>query len=55
VTDNDVVIRQLRVTGITDIVRDDGVYRGTIFIGKTTRRPRADGLTWIRDRQWEAR
>jgi sulfate permease, SulP family len=51
VTDNDQVIRQLRVTGITDIIGDDGVYHGTTFIGQATRRARADGLAWIDERQ----
>jgi sulfate permease, SulP family len=51
VTDNDKVIRQLRVTGITDIIGDDGVYHGTTFIGQATRRAREDGLAWIRTQQ----
>lgn len=51
VTDNDRVIRQLRVTGVTDIIGDDGVYRGTAFVGRASRRARNDGLAWIRARQ----
>jgi sulfate permease, SulP family len=51
VTDNEQVIRQLRVTGITDIIGDGGVYHGTTFIGQATRRARADGLAWIEERQ----
>ena len=40
VTDNDRVIRQLRVTGATDAIGTDNVYRSTAFMGETVRRAR---------------
>ena len=47
VTDNPRVIRQLRVTGTTDIIGVDNLYRGTAFLGATTRRAHDDALAWI--------
>jgi SulP family sulfate permease len=47
VTDNDRVIRQLRVTGITDIIGAENIYRGTVFVGEASRRANADARTWI--------
>ncbi len=51
VTDNDRVIRQLRVTGITDIIGDDNVYKGTTFVGEASRRAYADASHWIAERR----
>ena len=36
VTDNDRVIRQLRVTGALEVIGADNVYRSSAFIGETT-------------------
>ncbi len=44
VTDNERVIRQLRVTGATDVIGSDNVYRSSAFIGETTRRAHNDAL-----------
>jgi SulP family sulfate permease len=49
VTDNERVIRQLRVTGATDVIGADNVYRSTAFVGETTRRAHADARRWIDD------
>jgi SulP family sulfate permease len=50
VTDNDRVIRQLRVTGITDIIGAENVYQGTVFVGEASRQANADALAWIAER-----
>jgi SulP family sulfate permease len=50
VTDNERVIRQLRVTGITDIIGAGNVYQGTVFVGETVRRAHADARAWIDER-----
>jgi len=47
VTDNRRVIRQLRVTGTTDVIGADNVYRSTAFIGETTREAHTDARLWI--------
>jgi SulP family sulfate permease len=47
VTDNDRVIRQLRVTGALDVIGTDNVYRSSAFIGETTRRAYEDARSWI--------
>lgn len=47
VTDNDRVLRQLRITGITDQIGADDVYRATSFLGETVRRARDDAVAWI--------
>ncbi len=47
VTDNQRVIRQLRVTGATDAIGSDNVYSGTAFVGATVRRAYDDAVTWI--------
>ncbi len=54
VTDNDRVIRQLRVTGATDAIGADNVYRSTAFIGETARRAHDDAVRWIEEQQGEA-
>lgn len=51
VTDNARVIRQLRVTGASDSIGRDNLYRGTSFIGETTRKAHDDALVWIGRRQ----
>ena len=53
VTDNDRVIRQLRVTGTTDAIGTDNVYRSTSFMGETVRRARDDALAWIEEHRDE--
>jgi SulP family sulfate permease len=47
VTDNDRVIRQLRVTGALDVIGPDNVYRSSAFIGETTKRAYADARSWV--------
>jgi SulP family sulfate permease len=47
VTDNRRVIRQLRVTGTTDVIGSDNVYRSTAFIGETTKKAYVDAQEWI--------
>jgi SulP family sulfate permease len=53
VTDNERVIRQLRVTGITGIIGAENIYQGTVFVGETVRRAHADALSWIAGRSVE--
>jgi SulP family sulfate permease len=50
VTDNERVIRQLRVTGITGTIGDENVYQGTVFVGETVRRAYDDATAWIAER-----
>ena len=47
VTDNERVIRQLRVTGATDVIGTRNVYRSSAFIGETTRHAHEDALAWV--------
>ncbi|MEO1056038.1 MAG: SulP family inorganic anion transporter [Actinomycetota bacterium] len=47
VTDNSRVIRQLRVTGATDVIGTHNLYRSGAFIGETVRSAHADALEWI--------
>ena len=47
VTGNRNVIRQLRVTGATDIIGDDNVYRSTAFLGETSRQAYDDATAWV--------
>jgi SulP family sulfate permease len=47
VTDNDRVIRQLRVTGAADAIGSDNVYRSTAFIGETVRQAHTDATAWV--------
>ena len=50
VTDNQRVIRQLRVTGITGLIGQENIYEGTVFVGEASRRAYADALDWIAER-----
>ncbi len=54
VTDNPRVIRQLRVTGVTDVIGADNVYRGTAFLGETVRRAHTDARAWVTARDASA-
>jgi SulP family sulfate permease len=47
VTDNERVIRQLRVTGASDVIGLDNVYRSSVFLGETTRKAHDDALAWV--------
>ena len=47
VTDNRRVIRQLRVTGTTEVIGSDNVYRSTAFIGETINKAHADAQEWV--------
>lgn len=54
VTDNERVIRQLRVTGITAIINAENIYQGTVFVGETVKRAYADACAWIDERSIES-
>ena len=45
-----IVIRQLRVTGITDIIGAENIYQGTVFVGETVQRAWADARVWVDER-----
>ena len=47
VTDNERVIRQLRVTGAVDVIGAGNLYRSSAFIGETTRQAHSDAREWI--------
>lgn len=47
VTANRNVIRQLRVTGTTDVIGPDNIYRSTSFIGESSRQAHADAVAWV--------
>jgi len=48
VTANRNVIRQLRVTGATEVIGPDNVYRSTSFIGETSRQAHTDAVGWVK-------
>jgi len=54
VTDNDRVIRQLRVTGALDVIGPDNVYRSSTFLGETTKRAYGDAGSWVDANRAEA-
>ena len=54
VTDNERVIRQLRVTGATDVIGTRNVYRSSAFIGESTRHAYDDALAWVESNREEA-
>jgi len=47
VTGNRNVIRQLRVTGATDVIGADNIYRSTSFLGESSRQAHDDATHWI--------
>ena len=47
VTANRNVIRQLRVTGTTDVIGPDNIYRSTSFIGESSRQAHTDAVAWV--------
>jgi len=47
VTGNRNVIRQLRVTGATDVIGSDNVYRSTAFLGESSRQAYDDATAWV--------
>jgi SulP family sulfate permease len=49
VTGNRNVIRQLRVTGATEIIGANNVYRSTTFLGETSRRAYTDATAWVEE------
>ena len=53
VTDNQRVIRQLRVTGTLEPIGENNVYRSTSLLGQTVRQAHNDALDWIRERDRE--
>ena len=48
------VIRQLRVTGVHDVIDPNDIYQGTAFLGDTVRRAHEDAKRWIADQQQSA-
>mgnify|MGYP002640169342 CR=1 FL=1 len=50
VTGNRNVIRQLRVTGATDVIGAENIYRSTKFLGESTRQAHDDAREWISER-----
>lgn len=51
VTDSDRVIRQLRLTGTTDLIGPERIYRSTTFLREATRRAHADAEAWVDHRR----
>ncbi len=49
VTGNRNVIRQLRVTGATEIIGENNVYRSTTFLGESTRQAYSDATAWVEE------
>ena len=47
ITGNKHVIDQLTITGITDAIGDENLYRSDEWLGKTTRRAYDDAQSWI--------
>ncbi|HKH07638.1 MAG TPA: hypothetical protein VKA62_01715, partial [Agromyces sp.] len=45
------VIDQLRAGGLLDRLGADGVYRGTEWLGETSRRAHRDAGQWVADQQ----
>ncbi len=54
VTDNERVIRQLRVTGATDVIGARNVYRSSAFLGETTRNAHDEAHAWIEEHRIES-
>ena len=48
VTDNQRVIRQLRVTGAAAAIGSQNIYRSTAFVGTTVKAAHDDAVEWIR-------
>jgi sulfate permease, SulP family len=47
VSANERIIEQLGVTGITDLIGEDNIYRGDERVGATIERATADAVTWV--------
>ena len=47
VTGNRNVIRQLRVTGASEIIGFDNIYRSTAFLGESSRQAYEDAVAWV--------
>jgi SulP family sulfate permease len=47
VTGNRNVIRQLRVTGATEVIGSENIYRSTSFLVESTRRAHEDATEWV--------
>ena len=54
VTDSDRVARQLRQTGVVELIGETRLYRSSAFIGEATRRAHDDGLVWIGEHRDDA-
>lgn len=51
VVSSDQVVDQLRQGGVTAIIGDDGVYRGTAWLGETLRAAHRDAQDWVDERK----
>jgi SulP family sulfate permease len=51
VVSSDEVVAQLRHGGVTDVVGEDGVYRGTAWLGETLRAAHEDAMGWVASRR----
>lgn len=47
VSANERIIEQLTVTGITDVIGEDGIYPGDERVGATVARAEADAASWV--------
>ncbi len=47
VSGDDRVLEQLAVTGVTDVLGSDGLYRGDERVGATVRRAQDDAVAWV--------
>ena len=47
VSANERIVEQLTVTGITDVIGDDGIYPGDERVGATVARAEADAASWV--------
>ena len=50
VTDNQLVVRQMRVTGALEPIGENNVYLSTSLLGQTVRRAHDDAVEWVRSR-----
>ena len=51
ISDNKHVLDQLGVTGVTDAIGEDNLYRSDEWLGHTVRRAHSDAQAWVSERQ----
>jgi SulP family sulfate permease len=51
VSTNERIARQLTISGISDVIGPDGIYRGDERVGATLQRAEADAAAWIAAQQ----